>query len=454
MKTKRLVTFFPKKSLSSSQKLMGGFALIILLSALLLHLPLSSASGQATPMLDCLFTATSATCVTGLVTLDTGTHWSTFGKTVILLCIQLGGIGFMGFATFFFLLIGKKIRLKSRLTLQESYNLARPGGIVRITKHILLFTLITELLGIICSMFTFVPQFGIKSGITISVFHTIAAFCNAGFDIFGNYASLTGYVSNPFIQIVTMLLIIIGGLGFFVMEDIFIYRKQFRALSFHTKLVLSTTLILIVVGAGVFFIFEYRNPATLAPLSISDKIVGAFFNSVSPRTAGFNSLNMAALSNGGSLIVILLMFVGGSPGSTAGGIKTTTLAVLLITVHSWIRGKDNIELFRRKISHQHLKKSVAIFVFTSLLIMAAIFILSFTETASLGDITFEVFSAFGTVGLTKGLTPHLTAVGKVVILLCMFIGRLGPLTIALALSRDIHTPQGHYTYPEGEILLG
>lgn len=360
----------------------------------------------------------------------------------------------MSFATFFFLLTGKKISLKNRLTLQVSFNLSYPGGIIRITKHILLFALIVELLGALFSMMVFVPQFGLKTGIAISVFHSISAFCNAGFDLFGHFSSLTSYINNPPIQIITMLLIIIGGLGFFVMEDLFVCRKQLRALSFHTKLVLSTTLVLILFGAVTIFLFEYRNAATLAPLPIHDKIVAAFFNSVTPRTAGFNTLNMAELTNGSSLIIILLMFIGGSPGSTAGGIKTTTLAVLLITVHSWIRGKDNIELFRKRIGNNYLKKSVVILVFTSLLIITAILILSFTEHTSLGNITFEVFSAFGTVGLSKGLTPYLTVTGKIIIVLCMFIGRLGPLTIALALSKDLQIPEGRYVYPEGEILLG
>jgi len=454
MKIKKASIPFFKKSFSPSRKLLSGFVLIILFAAFLLHLPLSSASHQPTPFLDCLFTATSATCVTGLVVLDTGTHWSVFGKIIILLCIQLGGVGFMGFATFFSLLVGKKISLKSRFTLQNSYNLSHPGGIIRITKHILLFTLIVELLGALFSMMVFVPQFGLKTGIAISVFHSISAFCNAGFDLFGHFSSLTSYIDNPPLQIITMLLIIIGGLGFFVMEDLFVCRKQLRALSFHTKLVLSTTLVLILFGALTIFIFEYHNPATLSPLSMGDKIVGAFFHSVSPRTAGFNTFNLAEMTNGSSLIMILLMFVGGSPGSTAGGIKTTTLAVLFVTVYCWLRGKNNIELFHKQIGSAALKKAVAILIFTSLLIITAILILSFTESSSLGNIAFEVFSAFGTVGLSKNFTPSLTFVGKIVIMLSMLIGRLGPLTVALALSKEARTPQGHYTYPEGEILLG
>lgn len=443
-----------KKYISPAKLLASGFIAIILTGGILLCLPISSSTHTYTHILDCIFTATSAVCVTGLVVVDTGTHWSTFGQVVIICLIQIGGIGFMSLATFIFLIARKRISMQSRIVLKDSYNLSQTGGIVRIAKHVLIFTFTTELIGALLSMITFVPRFGLVKGIGVSVFHSIASFCNAGFDVLGNYNSLTEYAANPFILIVTSMLIIIGGLGFFVIEDIASMRKGPRTLSFHTKLVLSTTLALIFFGALIIFIFEYNNPQTLGPLSLRDKIVESFFNSVTPRTAGFNSLNMLSLTSISALTIIILMFVGGSPGSTAGGIKTTTISVLLITLYCWIRGKDNIEVFHRRIGFNNLKKSITITTITVLLILFDIFILSYTENGTLRQIAFEVFSAFGTVGLTMNFTPELSAIGKIIIITAMYIGRLGPLTIALALSKESTNADGKYQYPEGDILLG
>jgi trk system potassium uptake protein TrkH len=386
--------------------------------------------------------------------LDTGIHWSVFGKIVILLLIQTGGIGFMSLVTFVLLLTRKKITIQNRVTLKDSYNFAQTGGVVRITKHILVFTFTTEFIGAVLLMFTFIPQLGVMKGIGVSIFHSISAFCNAGFDIMGNFSSLTSYVSNPFVLIVTMFLIVIGGLGFFVMEDLIIKRKNLKSLSFHSKLVLSATTILIILAAVLILLFEYNNPDTFGSLSISDKVTQAFFNAITPRTAGFNTLNVSSLTGGTILLFIILMFIGGSPGSTAGGIKTTTLSVLLITVYSWIRGRESINIFHKRITQNLLKKAITIAVFTIILIICYIFALSVTEDASMRDIVFEVFSAFGTVGLSMGITPTLSTTGKILLTTAMFIGRLGPLTIALALSKNTSTPEGTYQYPEGDLLLG
>jgi trk system potassium uptake protein TrkH len=443
-----------KKHFSTSKKLVLGFLSLMLLGSILLSLPISSSNHLHTPIIDCIFTSTSSICVTGLVILDTGTHWSVFGKIIILLLIQTGGIGFMSLATFILLLTRKKITIQNRVILKDSYNFAQTGGIVRITKHILIFTFATELLGTVLLMFTFIPQLGVAKGIGTSIFHSISSFCNAGFDIMGNFSSLTSYVSSPYILIVTMFLIVVGGLGFFVMEDLLIKRKKLKALSFHSKLVLSATAILIFLAAILIFIFEYNNPNTLGSLSTIDKITQAFFNAITPRTAGFNTLHVTSLTGGTVLLLIILMFIGGSPGSTAGGIKTTTMSVLLITVYSWIRGRENINIFHKRITQNLLKKAIAIAVFTFILIIFYIFILSVTEDASMKDIVFEVFSAFGTVGLSMGITPMLSTTGKILLVTAMFIGRLGPLTIALALSRNTNTPEGTYQYPEGDLLLG
>ncbi len=443
-----------KKTISTSKLLAFGFLTIILAGGILLCLPVSSSSHTYTPILDCIFTSTSAVCVTGLVILDTGTYWSIFGQIVILCLIQIGGIGFMSFATFVLLIARRKISMQNRIVLKDSYNISHAGGIVRIAKHVLIFTFATEILGAILFMFTFIPRYGMLKGIGVSIFHSIASFCNAGFDLLGNFNSLTEYTSNPLILIVTMSLIIIGGIGFFVMEDIVTIKKGLKSLSFHSKLVLSTTLVLILLGALAIFIFEYNNPKTLGSLSIGNKIIESFFNSITPRTAGFNTLNMPSLTSMSTLVIIFLMFIGGSPGSTAGGIKTTTISVLLITVYSWIKGKENIDVFHRRIGYNTLKKSITIAVLTTLLILLDIFILSLTETGTFRQIVFEVFSAFGTVGLTMNFTPLLSAAGKIVIITAMFIGRLSPLTIALAISKQTFSSEGKYQYPEGDILLG
>ncbi len=443
-----------KKHSSTSKKLVFGFLSLILLGSILLSMPISSSNHSYTPIIDCIFTSTSSVCVTGLVVLDTGIHWSVFGKIVILLLIQTGGIGFMSLVTFVLLLTRKKITIQNRVTLKDSYNFAQTGGVVRITKHILVFTFTTEFIGAVLLMFTFIPQLGVMKGIGVSIFHSISAFCNAGFDIMGNFSSLTSYVSNPFVLIVTMFLIVIGGLGFFVMEDLIIKRKNLKSLSFHSKLVLSATTILIILAAVLILLFEYNNPDTFGSLSISDKVTQAFFNAITPRTAGFNTLNVSSLTGGTILLFIILMFIGGSPGSTAGGIKTTTLSVLLITVYSWIRGRESINIFHKRITQNLLKKAITIAVFTIILIICYIFALSVTEDASMRDIVFEVFSAFGTVGLSMGITPTLSTTGKILLTTAMFIGRLGPLTIALALSKNTSTPEGTYQYPEGDLLLG
>lgn len=443
-----------KKPFSTSKKLVFGFLSLILLGSILLCLPISSSAHSYTSIIDCIFTSTSSVCVTGLAVLDTGSHWSVFGKIIILLLIQTGGIGFMSLATFVLMLTRKKITIQNRVILKDSYNFAQTGGVVRITKHILIFTFTTEFLGAILLMFTFIPELGTAKGIGTSIFHSVSSFCNAGFDIFGNFASLTSYVSSPFILIVTMFLIVVGGLGFFVIEDLIIRRKNIKALSFHSKLVLTTTAILIFSGTILIFLFEYNNPNTLGSLSLSDKITQAFFNAITPRTAGFNTLNMSSLTGSTILLLIILMFIGGSPGSTAGGIKTTTMSVLLITVYSWIRGRENIHVFHKRITQNLLKKSIAIAVFTIILIACYILILSVTEDTPMRDVVFEVFSAFGTVGLSMGITPSLSIVGKILLTTAMFIGRLGPLTIALAISKNTNTPEGNYQYPEGDLLLG
>jgi trk system potassium uptake protein TrkH len=456
-KAKRKSHFTPVRILSV------GFATVILIGAFLLMLPISAASGISTPFIDCLFVSTSATCVTGLVTVDTGTHWSYFGKTVIMFLIEIGGLGFMSFATLFALILGRKITLKERLILQESMNATGLQGLVKLAKYLLMFTLSVQVVAALVLSTQFIPQFGLGKGIYYSIFHSVSGFCNAGIDLFGNFSSITSYYSNPVIVITLGSLIIIGGLGFYVWQELYRIIKEngfwqglksmHKKLSINTKLVLSVTGILIVGGTILMFIFEMNNPATIQGMSLGDKILNAWFAAVTPRTAGFNSVSTADMSPAGRFLTIILMFIGGSPGSTAGGIKTTTLGLLVFTVISVIRGREDTEVFKKRIATELVVRSLAIVFIAMSLVVTVVMILSITETgASLEYIIYETVSAFGTVGLTLGLTPNLSVPGKLILALTMYVGRLGPLTLVIALARRSRLKG--IRYPEDKIIVG
>ncbi len=433
-----------------------GFAVIIFFGGFILTLPISSANGERTPFIDGVFTATSAVCVTGLVTVDTGTHWSYFGKTVIIMLIQIGGLGFMSFAALISLLIGKRITLKERLIMQESLNLSSLQGIVKLVRYILAFTFSIEILGALILSTQFIPEFGIAKGIYYSLFHAISAFCNAGFDLMGNFNSLVNYSDNAVIIVTIAMLIIIGGLGFYVWDEIYNYRKN-KKLSLHAKIVISMTLILIVVGSILFYIFEFSNSETMGPMSLKGKILSSFFTSVSPRTAGFNSINLGSMTMASVLLMIILMFIGGSPGSTAGGIKTSTLGVLLMTVVSVIRGREDTELFKKRINKELVYKAFAVVVVALSLVFLVTIVLSITERASGSPFEyylFEAASAFGTVGSTLGLTTKLTTIGKIIVALTMYSGRIGPLTLVLAIAIRKRKKGNAIKYPEDKILVG
>ena len=341
-----------------------GFAAVILLGALLLNLPIASQNGHSVGFLNALFTSTSAVCVTGLVVVDTSTYWNTLGQAIIITLIQIGGLGFMTTATMFALLKKKKINLRERLLIQESLNQSDLSGMVRLTRYVILITFLIEGIGAILLSFVFIPQFGLQSGIWYSIFHSISAFCNAGFDLMGStsgeYTSLISYVSNPMIVITISSLIILGGIGFPVILDM-INSKKISRLNMHSKVVLSTTVLLIVVGTLFILIVESNNPDTLGSLGFGGKFLGALFQSVAARTAGFATVNLPMLHESSLLLLMILMFIGASPASTGGGIKTTTLATLLITVKSFISGKDEIVAFERKISGTIITKSIGIF---------------------------------------------------------------------------------------------
>ncbi len=437
--------------LTPPQILASGFALIIVAGAVLLSLPIASASGRPLPFIDALFTATSATCVTGLVVVDTGTFFSTFGQVVIMLLIQLGGLGFMTMATLFAIVLRKKISLRERLILQEAMNQISMEGIVRLIQRVIIYSFVIE--GTAACLFAVRWSFDMPVGkaIYFGLFHAVSLFNNAGFDLFGEFRSLTGYVDDIVVNVVAMLLIILGGIGFVVMSDVVEYRKN-RRLSLHTKVVLTTTSILIVFGALVIFIFEYTNPRTLGALHFSGKILASLFQSVTPRTAGANTVSIADLRQASQFFIIILMFIGASPGSTGGGIKTTTFTTLIGAILAMVRGKEDIVLFHYRLAKDRIYKAITLTMFALFLVVFVAMVLSTTEDHEFLMILFEVTSAFGTVGLSMGLTPDLTTFGKIMIMLTMFAGRLGPLTLAYALGP--RTEKELYRHPEGKIIIG
>lgn len=441
--------------LAPTQILVMGFAIVILIGATLLNLPIASQDGQSVGFINALFTSTSAVCVTGLVVVDTGTHWTTFGKTVILILIQVGGLGFMTMATMFFVLLGKKISLKERLVMQEALNQYSLAGIVRFTKYILVGTFIIEAIGAFFLSFRFIPDYGWTKGVSYGIFHAISAFCNAGFDLIGGGRSLTPYVDDPIVNFTIWTLVIVGGIGFSVMVDINNNYNNLKRLSLHTKMVLFITALLLGLGFVGFLILEWNNPATLGELNTGGKLMGAFFQAMTPRTAGFNTIPLADMTNASKMLTMVLMYIGGSPASTAGGIKTATLGVILFTVFSVVRGKEDTELFNRRVSRDIVNRALTVAVIGLTLIMIITMILMITEkNLEFEDLLFESISAFGTVGLSLGITSELSNIGRMVIVFMMFAGRVGPLTIAFALARRQKKNKGIIKYPEGKILVG
>jgi trk system potassium uptake protein TrkH len=446
-------TNIKRRELRPGQVLGLGFGIIILIGTLLLALPIATKNGTSIGLVNALFTATSAVCVTGLVVVDTGTYWTIFGKTIILMLIQIGGLGFMTMATAGAFIMGRRIGLRNRLIMQEALNQMSISGVVRLTKYVILTTFMIEGIGAFLLSFKFIPQFGFAKGLAFSVFHSISAFCNAGFDIMGNYTSLTSFVTDPLVNMVIMGLILIGGIGFSVIIDI-ARNKQYKKLSVHSKLVIMTSLVLLGAGFILFLAIEWNNPATLGELTIPQKILGAMFQSVTPRTAGFNTIPIDQLETPSKLITMVLMFIGGSPGSTAGGVKTTTVGIMILTILMVIRGKDEIEFSFRRISKDTANKALAIFGIVLTIALTIITLLTITEpNLEFIDIVFEVFSALGTVGLSTGITSSLSTVGKLIIAIAMFFGRVGPLTMVIALTQRGRR-KALVRYPEGKVSVG
>lgn len=424
-------------TLSTTHIIMLSFLAAILIGSLLLSLPVSSADGKSVAYIDALFTATTATCVTGLVTLTTATAWSGFGQAVILVLIQIGGLGVITVMSGLMLLLHRKMGIGDRLLLQDAFNLNTLSGLAAFVKKVLLGTFIIEGIGALLYMTVFVPQFGLR-GVWLSVFNAVSAFCNAGMDVIGEN-SLCDYSTNPLICGVTSVLIILGGIGYIVWWDVIRViserkRRPLRSLTLHSKIAITISLSLVFLGAILIFIFEYNNPKTIESLSLFDKIQVSLFQSVTTRTAGFAGIPQQNLTDPTSFICLLLMFIGGSPVGTAGGIKTVTLAVLVASAVSTIKGKNDVCLFGRNISKQAVSKSAAVCTMSFCIVFLSTILLSFVSDASTMDVLYETVSATATVGLSRGITPYLNEMGKIIIIVTMYLGRVGPISLALALN--------------------
>ena len=437
------------KRLSSSQIIILGFAALILIGSLLLMLPVSTQDGRSANFSDALFTATSAVCVTGLVVQDTATYWSTFGQAVIIALIQIGGMGVVTVAIAISAFSGKQISLKQRSTMQEAISAHKVGGIVRLTGFIIKMTIIFELLGAVIMAPTFCKEFGVLKGIWYAVFHSISAFCNAGFDLMGvktPYSSLTYFVDNPVINFVIMSLIIIGGIGFMTWDDIKVNKHHVRKYRMQSKVILITTVLLISLPALYFFLFEFGDKP------MGERIWSSLFQSVTPRTAGFNTADLTQISETGTAITIMLMLIGGSPGSTAGGMKTTTLAVLFSTAISVFRRREHTHFFGRRVNDDTIRNAATILMMYVILFLTGGFLISHIESLPLLTCLYETASAIGTVGLTLGITPNLGIASQVILIVLMYIGRVGGLTLIFsALSGN----QGNTArLPQEKITVG
>jgi trk system potassium uptake protein TrkH len=439
----------PAVRISPARAILLGFAGAILAGAGLLTLPVASASGESAGFLTALFTATSAVCVTGLVVVDTATHWSAWGQVVIVGLIQTGGLSFMTMASLFFLLTGKRIGLRERILIRESFNQFDVAGMVRLVRAVLIYSFGTEALFAAILTIRWLPEFGWPRALWLGAFHAVSAFNNAGFDLMGEFRSLTGYVDDGIVVFSISSLFILGGIGFSVVVNLWEWRE--RRLSTHSRLALTVTACLIAAGTLFILLFEWSN--TLAPLSGSGKLLGSYFTAVTPRTAGFNTLDTATLRPATQFLIVILMFIGASPGSTGGGIKTTTFGLLAACVWSQSRGKEDTEIFRRRIPTEQVTKALAVTLLSGCLVTVVTLLLSLSETAGFLTVLFEVVSAFGTVGLSMGLTPHLTRLGRCLIIGTMFSGRVGPLTAMIALAQSAR-PNNRVRRIDDRVLIG
>ena len=437
--------------LSPAQVLVIGFAALIVIGGLLLSLPISSRSGDRLPFMDAVFTSTSAVCVTGLVVVDTYTQFSLFGQLVIICLIQIGGLGIMTISTLVFLILGKRVTLRGRILIQEAMNQLTLEGMVRLIKKVVAVTAAVEGIGAILLALRWCKEMSLGKAAYYGLFHAVSAFCNAGFDLFGGFKSLSLYRGDIGVNLVITGLIIIGGLGFTVVTEL--VRNPFDVRhSLHTKLVIFATVTLIAVGTLTVFLLEGGNPKTLASLGIGEKVLASYFQAVTARTAGFSTIPTGDLRPATLFFIATLMFIGASPGSTGGGVKTTTFTALFLAVLSVIKGKEDVEVYERRIPKRIIDRALAVSMISLAVVVLTTIIVCATEACGFLEVLFEAVSAFGTVGLSTGITPQLTSIGKVLIMLTMFSGRLGPLTVATAIAQKQHIMQARY--PEEKIMVG
>ncbi len=438
-----------KRKLTGSQIIIIGFLTVILLGSFLLMLPIATRSGKVTGFMDALFTATSAVCVTGLVVQDTATYWSEFGQAIILMLIQIGGMGVVTVAVAMFIYSGRSISIKQRSTMQEAISAHKVGGIVKLTGFIVKMSLIFELIGAVVMAPVFCTQFGVFKGLWYAVFHSVSAFCNAGFDLMGireKYSSLTSFAGHPVINITIMMLIVIGGIGFLTWDDVRTHKWKLRHYPMQTKIILVTTGILIVLPAIYFFMTEFND------LPLNQRFWESMFQSVTPRTAGFNTADYSKMSEQGQAVTIFLMLVGGSPGSTAGGMKTTTLAVIMSTTLTVFFKREHTHFFGRRIGDDVVRNAMAVMTMYIVLFLVGGFVISGVEQLPLLSCLFETASAVGTVGLSLGLTPHLSMISRCILILLMYIGRVGGLTIIFsAISKG---PSATRRLPQEKLTVG
>ena len=448
-----------RRTISTTRIILISFLFVILIGSFLLWLPISTSSNAKVSYIDALFTATTSTCVTGLVTVPTYSTWNVFGQIVILILIQIGGLGVIAFMSAFMIIINRKFRLKDNLLIQDAFNLNTLSGLRKFVTNVFLGTIILETIGALLYMIVFIPEFGAK-GIWISIFNSISAFCNAGMDIIGD-SSLCNYSTNVLVNFITSMLIILGGLGFIVWWDVIRVFKEFKNkrfrclknLTLHSKIVLSSTLVLIFGGAFLILLFEYNNPNTIGNLSLFDKVQVAFFQSITTRTAGFASIPQENLTNSSALISLLLMFIGGSPVGTAGGIKTITVVSLLAIAIASIRNKKEVVLFNRNLSSDITRKAVAVTCMAFIILFISTLSLSLVCDKSIIDIVYETVSATATVGLSRNLTSSLNDIGKLIIIITMYFGRIGPISLAIAFkSKKVQT--NLVTNPTEDVSIG
>ncbi len=442
-----------RRRLSHMQIIALGFFLMIVTGTLLLMLPISSQGREWTPFIDALFTATSASCVTGQVVRDTATYWSSFGHVVIITLIQIGGLGFMTIATLFFLACRKRMGLRKRAVMVESISYSQVAGILPFVKKIILGTLFFEGIGALILSIRFIPEFGLRRGIAYSIFHAISAFCNAGFDLMGikePYSSFCDYSGDWLVNLTIMFLVVMGGLGFMVWDDLLQKKHHVRRYSLHTKIVLTMSFVLIFGGATLFFLFERNNLGTDMPLH--EQVLTALFDSVTARTAGFNTTDTAALTDSSKLLTMILMFIGGNSGSTAGGVKTTTIAVILIYTVCGLKGYQHATVFGRRLEEDSLKKATYVFFANLLLVLGGTLVICTIQNIGVVDVLFECFSAGGTVGMTTGITRDLKTVSKLVVIFLMYCGRVGSISFGSALMERRALPP--VTAPTEQITIG